>query len=135
MKAPIRVLTPLVLCAILIAGSVFISRGEAKSGNPVQTSTIPAVASNVAGPVRPEWRLGSPHKHNNLTVFPVLADAPTTGSDHITLDDVLEYAAGAVVRKTLRIANREEPKKKPVDSPDVVDYVTHRIGSGRRQLR
>ena len=89
MKAPIRVLTPLVLCVILIAGSVFISRGEAESGSPVQTSTIPAVASNVAGPVRPEWRLGSPLKHNNLTVFPVLADAPTTGSDHITLDEGL----------------------------------------------
>ena len=89
MKAPIRVLTPLVLCAFSIACSLFINLGEAKSGHPVQTSTIPAVASNVAGPVRPEWRLGSPHKHNNLTVFPVLADAPTTGSDHITLDEGL----------------------------------------------
>ncbi len=89
MKAPIRVLTPLVLCAFSIACSLFINLGEAKSGNPVQTSTIPAVASNVAGPVRAEWRLGSPLKHNNLTVFPVLADAPTTGSDHITLDEGL----------------------------------------------
>ncbi|MGW8959987.1 hypothetical protein [Paenibacillus sp. NPDC055715] len=41
----------------------------------------------------------------------------------------MEYAAGAVVRKTLKIAEREEPKK-PADSPDVVDYVTHRSAAG-----
>jgi len=63
-----------------------------------------------------------------------LAEDESEYADHITLDDVMEYAAGAVVRKTLKIANREEAKK-PADPPDVVDYVTHRIGSGRRQVK
>jgi len=62
---------------------------EAKSGNPVQKRTVRAVASNLAAPVRPEWRLGSPVTHNNLTVFPVLADASTAGADLITLDEGL----------------------------------------------
>jgi len=77
----------------------------------------------------------SPKVVAGMETLVYLHNTRTAEIDHITLDDVLEYAAGAVVRKTLRIANREEPKKKPVDSPDVVDYVTHRIGSGRRQLR
>ncbi|MGM0883152.1 MAG: hypothetical protein ACQEXQ_19200 [Bacillota bacterium] len=63
-----------------------------------------------------------------------LHNSRTAEIDHISLDDVLEYAAGAVVRKTLKIAEREEPKK-PAESPDVIDYVTHRIGSGRRQMK
>ena len=89
MKAPLRVLTGLVLCAFSFGWSLSISFVEAKSGNPVQKRTVHAVASNLAGPVRPEWRLGSPLKHNNLTVFPVMADASQAGTDLITLDEGL----------------------------------------------
>ena len=76
----------------------------------------------------------SPKVIAGMETLVYLHNARTAEIDHITLDDVLEYAAGAVVRKTLKIANREEPKK-PVESPDVVDYITHRIGSGRRQVK
>lgn len=76
----------------------------------------------------------SPKVIAGMETLVYLHNARTAEIDHITLDDVLEYAAGAVVRKTLKIAHREEPKK-PADSKDVVDYATHRIGSGRRQVR
>lgn len=75
----------------------------------------------------------SPKVVAGMETLVYLHNTRTAEIDHITLDDVLEYAAGAVVRKTLKIV-REEPKK-PTDSSDVVDYVTHRIGSGRKQLR
>jgi hypothetical protein len=39
--------------------------------------------------VRPEWRLGTPFTHKNLTVFPVLSDDPGTRADLITLDEGL----------------------------------------------
>ena len=89
MKAPIRVLTGMVLCAFSLACSSPISLVEAKSGNPAQKPTLRAVASNLGAPVRPEWRLGPPLTHNNLTVFPVLADDSTAGADLITLDEGL----------------------------------------------
>jgi hypothetical protein len=89
MKAPIRVLTCLLLCAFSLACSSPISLVEAKSANPRQKRTVRAVASNLAATVRAEWRLGSPITHNNLTVFPVLADDPTAGADLITLDEGL----------------------------------------------
>ena len=76
----------------------------------------------------------SPKVVAGMETLVYLHNARTAEIDHITLDDVLEYAAGAVIRKTLKIAHREETKK-PVDPPDVVDYVTHRIGSGRRQVK
>ena len=47
------------------------------------------VASTFTAPARPDWRLGSPFTHNNLTVFPVLADESTASADLITLDEGL----------------------------------------------
>ncbi|RCW41572.1 hypothetical protein [Paenibacillus prosopidis] len=76
----------------------------------------------------------SPKVIAGMETLVYLHNARTAEIDHITLDDVLEYAAGTVVRKTLKIAHREEPRQ-PADSPDVVDYATHRIGRGRKQLR
>lgn len=89
MKAPIRVLTGLVLCAFSLACSSSGRIVEAKSGGAVQKRTAPAVASNLSVPARPEWRLGAPFTHNNLTVFPVLADESTANADLITLDEGL----------------------------------------------
>ncbi len=89
MKAPIRVLTGLALCAFSLACSSSGRVAEAKSGNPLQGRTVRAVASTLMAPVRPEWRLGSPFTHNNLTVFPVVADQSTPGADLITLDEGL----------------------------------------------
>jgi hypothetical protein len=89
MKAPIRVLVGLVLCAFSLACSLSGRIVEAKSGDPVQKRTVRAVAANLTAPVRPGWRLGAPVTHNKLTVFPVLTDEATAGADFITLDEGL----------------------------------------------
>ena len=89
MKAPISLLTVLVLSVFSLACSLTGPIVEARSGRAAQTRAVPAVASNLSAPVRPEWKLGSPLKHQNLTVFPVLADQPTTQADLITLDEGL----------------------------------------------
>jgi hypothetical protein len=89
MKAPIRVLTGIVLCAFSLACSSSGRIVEAKSEGPRKGQKVRAVASNLSAPARPEWRLGSPFTHNNLTVFPVLADESTASADLITLDEGL----------------------------------------------
>jgi hypothetical protein len=89
MKAPIRVLTGLVLCALSLACSSSGRIVEAKSEGPKKGHKVRAVASNLTAPARPEWRLGSPFTHKNLTVFPVLADESTASADLITLDEGL----------------------------------------------
>jgi ARG and Rhodanese-Phosphatase-superfamily-associated Protein domain len=110
MKAPIRVLTGLALCAFSLACSSSGRVAQAKSGNPLQGRTVRAVASTLGAPVHPDWRLGSPFTHNNLTVFPVLADESTVAADLITLDQGLR--SGKVIITELgadgrsRIINR-----------------------------
>jgi hypothetical protein len=89
MKAPIRVLTGLVLCAFSLACSSSGRIVEAKSEGAKKGHKVRALASNFTAPARPEWRLGSPLTHNNLTVFPVLADESTASADLITLDEGL----------------------------------------------
>ena len=89
MKAPIRVLAGLVLCAFSLACSSSGRIAEAKSEGPRKGQRVPATASNFNSPARPDWRLGSPFTHNNLTVFPVLADGSTASADLITLDEGL----------------------------------------------
>ena len=88
MKAPIRVLTGLVLSAFSLACSSSGRIAEAKSEGPKKGHKV-RVASTFTSPARPDWRLGSPFTHNNLTVFPVLADELTASPDLITLDEGL----------------------------------------------
>lgn len=88
MKAPIRVLTGLALCAFSLACSSSGRIAEAKSEGPKKRHKV-RVASNFTAPAQPDWRLGSPFMHNNLTVFPVLADESTASADLITLDEGL----------------------------------------------
>ena len=88
MKAPIRVLTGLVLSAFSLACSSSGRIAEAKSEGPKKGHKV-RVASTFTSPARPDWRLGSPFTHNNLTVFPVLADESTASADLITLDEGL----------------------------------------------
>jgi hypothetical protein len=88
MKAPIRVLTGLVLSAFSLACSSSGRIAEAKSEGPKKGHKV-RVASTFTSPARPDWRLGSPFTHDNLTVFPVLADESTASADLITLDEGL----------------------------------------------
>ena len=89
MKAPIRILTGLALCAFSLACSSSGRIVEAKSGAVAQKRIVPAVAANLSAPAGPDWRLGAPFTHNNLTVFPVLSDESTASADFITLDEGL----------------------------------------------
>ena len=83
MKAQIRVLTFVVLCSLSLACSSVGKIVEAKSGSPSIRREVKAL---VTSPARPEWRLGAPVTHNNLTVFPVLADETHSTEEFITLD-------------------------------------------------
>lgn len=89
MNAPTRMLVGIVLCGLCLACSSTGRIVEARSENPSKTRIVPAVASNVRVPVRPEWRIGTPFTYKNLTVFPVLSDQPVTRADLITLDEGL----------------------------------------------
>src|SRR5215813_518920 len=89
MNAPIRMLMGLFLCGLSLSCSSSGKIVEAKSETPSRTRLVPAVASNVRVPVRPEWRLGAPFTYENLTVFPVLSDQSATRADLITLDEGL----------------------------------------------
>ncbi|MFY9571283.1 MAG: DUF6569 family protein, partial [Blastocatellia bacterium] len=86
MKAPIRVLIGVLLCAFSLACSFEGRIVEARSNGAVVRQPRIVVASTKA---RPEWRLGSPVAHGNLTVFPVLADETTSTEGFITLDQGL----------------------------------------------
>jgi hypothetical protein len=89
MKALIRVLSVVVLCALSLSRSPAGRIAEAKSDRPAKASRVLAAASNLTAPARPEWRLGSPSTYNNLTIFPVVADEATASAELITLDEGL----------------------------------------------
>lgn len=88
MKALTRVLACVVLCALSIACSsaarIVEARSEGKSDSPKMRSGARLVSTNT--PARPDWQLGSPVTHNNLTVFPVIADGTSSTEEFITLD-------------------------------------------------
>ena len=86
MKAQIRILTCLVLCSLSLACASAGRIVEAKSEGP---GVRRAAKAFVTSPARPEWRLGAPVTHNNLTVFPVLADETHSTGEFITLDEGL----------------------------------------------
>src|SRR6185436_9598957 len=86
MKAHVGVLTCLVLCSLSLACASAGKIVEAKSESPgIRRAAKPLVTS----PARPDWRLGAPVTHNNLTVFPVLADETRSTEEFITLDEGL----------------------------------------------
>ncbi|MEK6285474.1 MAG: DUF6569 family protein [Acidobacteriota bacterium] len=89
MKALIRVLTSVVLCALSVACSPAGRIVEAKSDGAAKGSRVRPVPSSLGLPARPEWRLGSPTTYNNLTVFPVFGDGSSASADLITLDEGL----------------------------------------------
>ena len=87
MKAQIRVLTCVVLCSLSLACSPVGKIVEARSESPGSRRGVKALATSNSA--RPEWRLGAPVTHNNLTVFPVIADETQSSAEYITLDDGL----------------------------------------------
>jgi hypothetical protein len=87
MKAQIRFLTCVVLCSLSLACSSVGKIVEAKSESPRIRREAKALAASTSP--RPEWRLGAPVTHDNLTIFPVLADETHATEELITLDDGL----------------------------------------------
>jgi hypothetical protein len=87
MKAQIRFLTCLVLCSLSLACSSAGKIVEAKSQSPGVRRTAKAIVTGSSA--RPDWRLGAPVSHDNLTVFPVLADDTYSTEEFITLDEGL----------------------------------------------
>ena len=87
MKAQIRVLTCVVLCSLSLACTSAGRIVEAKSESPGIRRAVKALVTST--PARPEWRLGAPITHDNLTVFPVIADDTHGTEEFITLDEGL----------------------------------------------
>jgi hypothetical protein len=119
MKAPIRVLSALALCAFSLACSSSGRIAEAKSGNPAQRRTVRAVAPNLRAPLRPEWRLGAPFTHNNLTVFPVLSEDSIAGADLITLDEGLRSGKVTITELGADGRSRAINRRRGDDSAEV----------------
>ncbi len=119
MNAPIRVLTGLVLCAFSLACTSSGRIVEAKSGGPVQKRRVQAVASSLGAPARPGWRLGTPFTHDNLTVFPVLADDSTASADLITLDEGLRSGKVTITELGANGRSRTIDRRQASDSAEV----------------
>lgn len=83
MKAPISVLMTGLFCALAL-GCSYDGKTEARSESGQTRKGV--LAAHAVASVRPEWRLGSPVTHDNLTIFPVLSDETTSTEEYITLD-------------------------------------------------
>ncbi len=69
--------------ACLLSGRVF--EAKAEKGQSQNRVAINATAN----PLHPSWRISSAISFNNLTVFPVVSDEPTSTDEFITLDEGL----------------------------------------------
>lgn len=89
MKAPLRVLIGAAVCAFALGCSYAGRIAEARSDTRQNSKTPRAIITSGARSARPEWRLGAPVTHGNLTVFPVLSDHAASTEEFITLDEGL----------------------------------------------
>jgi len=89
MKAPVRVLIGAAVCAFALGCSYAGRIAEARSDTRQNSKTPRAIITSVARSARPEWRLGAPVTHGNLTIFPVLSDQSAATEEFITLDEGL----------------------------------------------
>ena len=119
MKAPIRVLIGLVLCAFSLSCSMLIGLVQAMPGQATESQSAPSVASTLSVPLRPEWRLGAPFTHRNLTVFPVLADQPAARADLITLDEGLRSGKVIITERGANGRSRRINSRRVRDDADV----------------
>ena len=69
--------------ACLLSGRLF--EAKAEKGQSQNRVAIKATAN----PLHPAWRISAPISFNNLTVFPVVSDEPTSTDEFITLDEGL----------------------------------------------
>ena len=89
MKAPLRVLIGAAVCAFALGCSYAGRIAEARPDTRQNSKTPRAIITSGARSARPEWRLGAPVTHGNLTVFPVLSDQAASTDEFITLDEGL----------------------------------------------
>ena len=80
------------LCVLL--GGLLLACSPSYPAVQASSETSPRVNQAPSGtqptPWRPEWRIGTPATHGNLTVFPVLSAEPTRAGGFITLDEGLQ---------------------------------------------
>lgn len=89
MRTSVTLLVTILLVGLALA-HVQPNRTAAQSGNPTRrqaTSKVTINATNAAA--HPGWRLGTPVRFDNLTVFPVVSDDPASADEFITLDEGL----------------------------------------------
>ncbi len=118
-----------VLLAGLSLACSFSSRiVEAKAEKPATQNRITIKAT--ANPLHPAWRVGAPVSFNNLTVFPVVSDEPTSTAEFITLDEGLR--SGKVIVTELGANGRSRRIRRNQRSGDSADVnklaVTNRSG-------
>jgi ARG/rhodanese/phosphatase superfamily protein len=79
-----------------------------------------------ANPLHPAWRIGEPASFNNLTVFAVVSDAPTSATEFITLDEGLR--SGKVIVKELGSRRARRGRQSSDDAEVNKLAVTNRSG-------
>ena len=113
--------------ACLLSGRMF----EAKAEKTATGQSQNRVAINAtANPLHPAWRISSPISFNNLTVFPVVSDEPTSTDEFITLDEGLR--SGKVIITELGTDGRSRRIRRNQRISDDADVnklaVTNRSG-------
>ncbi len=72
--------------ACLLSGRAFEAKAEKTATGQAQNRVAIRATAN---PLHPAWRISAPISFNNLTVFPVVSDEPTSTDEFITLDEGL----------------------------------------------
>ena len=105
------------VAGVILAGLSLVSSPlgqlvEAESKDPAgaQSRTNAAISAATNRP-QSAWRVGTPIVYENLTIFPVTTDEPTSTDDFITLDEGLR--AGTVVVTELGANEPSRPIRQP----------------------
>ena len=90
MRIRIGLVAGVLLAGLSLACSLSGRTVEAKTEKGATAKTPNRVAIKTANtPLHPAWRIGAPTSFNNLTIFSVVTDEPTSSTEFITLDEGL----------------------------------------------
>jgi hypothetical protein len=112
--------------ACLLSGRMI----EVKAEKTATGQTQNRVAINAtANPLHPAWRISSAISFNNLTVFPVVSDQPTSTDEFITLDEGLRSGKVIITELGTDGRSRRIRRNRVSDDADVNKLaVTNRSG-------
>ena len=128
MRIRIGLVAGVLLAGLSLACSLSGRTVEAKTEKGAAAKTPNRVAIKTANtPLHPAWRIGAPTSFNNLTIFSVVTDEPTSSTEFITLDEGLRYSQ----RNVKRLSDAGIPVVAATDSPSPWDgSSTHFHGPG-----